>query len=138
MLYYHSDIYFPEYKIWKIHKNLLKYKSLEKKFNNSLSEVAQRWQRWSIKMLFLKLSQYLQENTRVESLCNKVADLQTCNVIKKKLQQRCFPMNTIVNIAESSRTLFFTIIWKRLFLLLELFCIKNLLILATRILHLTY
>ena len=74
----------------------------------------------------------------LQPLCNKVADLQTCNVIKKRLQQRRFPMVTIVNIGKSLRTPFLTIIWKRLLLILEVFCVKTLLILAMRMLHLTY
>ena len=74
----------------------------------------------------------------LESLCNKVADLQTCNVIKKRHQRRCFPMNTVVNIAKSLRTPFLTIIWQRLLLPLEVFCIKTLLISTMRMLHLTY
>ena len=42
MMYCHTGMYFLEQKIWKIHKNLLKYKSLEKEFNNSSLEVATR------------------------------------------------------------------------------------------------
>ena len=38
-----------------------------------------------------------------ESLFNKVPVLQTCNFIKKRLQQRCFPVNT----AKFLRTVFF-------------------------------
>ena len=68
----------------------------------------------------------------LESFCNKVADLQICNVIKKRLQHRCFP----VNIAKSLRTPILKIIWKRLLLPLEVFCIRTLLILAMRMLHL--
>ena len=30
----------------------------------------------------------------LESLFNKVADLQICNFIKKRLKHRCFPVNT--------------------------------------------
>ena len=29
----------------------------------------------------------------LESLCNEVAGLQACKVIKKRFQHRCFPMN---------------------------------------------
>ena len=36
----------------------------------------------------------------MESLSNKAADFKTCSVIKKRLQQSCFP----VNIAKSLRT----------------------------------
>ena len=42
IMYYHTGIHFPEKKIWKIHKHSLKYKNLEKEFNNSSSEVATR------------------------------------------------------------------------------------------------
>ena len=31
----------------------------------------------------------------LESLFNKVADLQACNVLKKRLQYRCFPINLV-------------------------------------------
>ena len=34
MMYYHTAMYFSDYKIWKVHENLLKYKSLEEEFNN--------------------------------------------------------------------------------------------------------
>ena len=70
----------------------------------------------------------------MKSLSNKVADLKTCNVIKKKLQQRCFP----VSITKSVRTSILKIICKQLLLPLEVFCIKNLLIFAIRMLHLAY
>ena len=54
----------------------------------------------------------------LESLFNKVADLQACNVIKKRLQYGCFP----VNIAKSLKAAILKIICKRLLLPLELFC----------------
>ena len=54
----------------------------------------------------------------LESLFNKVADLQACNVIKKRLQYWCFP----VNIAKSLRAAILKIICKRVLLPLELFC----------------
>ena len=50
----------------------------------------------------------------LESLFNKVADLRTSNVIKK----RCF----LVNIAKSLRTSSLKVIFKGLLLPLELFC----------------
>ena len=50
----------------------------------------------------------------LKSLFNKVADLQTSNVIKK----RCF----LVNIAKSLRTSILKIIFKGLLLPLRLFC----------------
>ena len=75
-------------------------------------------QRCSIKKLLLKISQSVTGKPPVlESLFNKVADLQACNVIKKRLQYVCFP----VNITKSLRTAILKIICKRL-LPLELFC----------------
>ena len=45
-------------------------------------------------MSFLKISQYLQQNTFVGRLFfNKVAGLQVCNCIKKRLQHKRFPVN---------------------------------------------
>ena len=54
----------------------------------------------------------------MESLFNKVADLQSCNVAKKRFQHTCFP----VNIGKSFRTPILKIICKRLLLPLEEFC----------------
>ena len=54
----------------------------------------------------------------LESLFSKVADLQVCNVIKKRPQYRCFP----VNIAKSLRAAILKIICERLLLPLELSC----------------
>ena len=54
----------------------------------------------------------------LESLLNKVSDIQTCNVIKKRLQYGQFP----VNIAKSLRAAILKIICKRLLLPLKLFC----------------
>ena len=45
------------------------------------------------KRLFLKILQCSLENTCVESLFNKVADLQVCNFITKILWHICFSMN---------------------------------------------
>ena len=71
----------------------------------------------------LKNLQYsLQKIPVLESLYNKVAGLKACSVIKKRLQHRCFPVN----------------IAKRLLLPLEVFYIRNLLILALRMFHLAY
>ena len=55
----------------------------------------------------------------LESLFNKVADLQACDFIKKRLQYGCFP----VNITKSFRAAILKIICKRLLLPLELICI---------------
>ena len=45
------------------------------------------------KKLFLKNSQYWQENICVKSVFNKVTDLKACNFIKNRLQHRCFPVH---------------------------------------------
>ena len=51
--------------------------------------------RCSIKKAVLKIFGILTGKTCVgASFFNKVADLQACNFIKKKLQHRCFPVNT--------------------------------------------
>ena len=54
----------------------------------------------------------------LESLFNKAADLLACNVIKKRLQNRCF----VANIAKSLRTTILKINCERLLLPLEVFC----------------
>ena len=46
MMYYHTGIYFPDKKIWKIHKNSLEYKILEEELKNSSSEAATRGVLW--------------------------------------------------------------------------------------------
>ena len=70
----------------------------------------------------------------MESLSNNVVDLKACNVIKKRLQHRCFSEN----IAKPFKSIYFQIFCKRLVLPLEVFCIRNLLIVAMRMLHLAY
>ena len=47
------------------------------------------------KQLFLKILQYPQETSVSvqQKCCRNVADLQTCNFIKKRPQHRCFPVN---------------------------------------------
>ena len=54
--------------------------------------------------VFLNILQYFQESTFVGAFFNKVAGLQAYNVIKERLQRRCFP----VNIAKILRTGFLT------------------------------
>ena len=54
--------------------------------------------------------------------------------MKERLQHRCFP----VNIAKSLRTSILKIICKQLLLPLEVFCVRNLLILAITMLYLVY
>ena len=58
--------------------------------------------RCSSKCGFLKVSQYLQENTCVGVFFNNVVDLKTCNFINRWIQHKCFP----VNIAKFLRTRF--------------------------------
>ena len=46
------------------------------------------------KYVFLKISEYSQENTCIiESLFNKAAGMKACYVNKKRLEHRCFPVN---------------------------------------------
>ena len=54
-------------------------------------EAATRGVLW--KKLFIKISQYSQENNCVGVSFNKV--VQVCNFIKKRLQHRCFPWNIV-------------------------------------------
>ena len=50
--------------------------------------------RCSIKKLFFRILQYSYENTCVAiSFFNKVAGTQSYNIIKQRLQDRCFPVN---------------------------------------------
>ena len=65
-------------------------------------------------------------------LSDKVAHLKACNIIKKRLQHRSFH----VNIAKSLKTYILNIICKWLLLPLEVFYIRNLLILAMTMLNL--
>ena len=80
-MYYDTGIYFLEEKIRKIHKHSLKYKILEEQ---------SPW--FSIKnpKNFFNIHR---KTTVFEPLFNKVADLQPCNFIKKRLLHRCFPVN---------------------------------------------
>ena len=47
----------------------------------------------AIKNMFLKFRNTLSKISVLESLFNKVAELQVCNFIKKWLQHTCFPVN---------------------------------------------
>ena len=49
--------------------------------------------RCSSKLLFLKVAQYLPENTYDGVNFNKILVIQACKFIKKRIQQRCFPVN---------------------------------------------
>ena len=57
----------------------------------------------------------------LESLFNKVAGLETYNFIQKRLQHRCFP----VSIAKFLRTPISKNVYKRLLLLVVIYCIKT-------------
>ena len=60
--------------------------------------------RYFLKKMFLKISQYSHEKKLVlESLFNKAPGLKDCNLIKKRVQQSCFP----VNIAKLSSATYF-------------------------------
>ena len=59
--------------------------------------------RCSSKYLFLKINFY-RKATVLESVFNKIAGLQVCNFVKKRLQHRCY----LVKFAKYIRTLFFT------------------------------
>ena len=56
------------------------------------------------KISVLKIIAISQQNTCVEVFFNKIAGLQACNFIKKRLQHRCFP----VKFTKFLRTPFFT------------------------------
>ena len=60
-------------------------------------------QRYSVKKMFLRISKYLQKNICVGVCFNKIAVLNACNFIIKRLQHRCI----FVNIAKCLRTSFF-------------------------------
>ena len=48
--------------------------------------------------MFLKISQYFQENTCVQvHLFNKVAALKTFDFIKKRLRRKRFPVNALLH-----------------------------------------
>ena len=64
------------------------------------------------KKLFVKISQYSQENTCAKSLLNKVAGHKVCNFIKKRLQHRFFS----INIGKFLKTPVLKNIWVRLVL----------------------
>ena len=55
-----------------------------------------------LKRLLLRILQYSQEKNCVGISFNKVAGLDACNIIKKRLKNKCF----FVNIAKFLRTVF--------------------------------
>ena len=70
-MYYHTEIYFPEQKIWKIHKHSLTY----------IEAVVQMC---SVKKVFLEISQkFTGKHLRLSLYFNKVAAQQTFVLVKK-------------------------------------------------------
>ena len=59
-----------------------------------ISVVKSSHRRCSIKNLFFKILCIHRKTLVLEPLFNKVAGLHACSFIKKRLQHRCFPMNT--------------------------------------------
>ena len=59
------------------------------------------------------MSRYTQYAPVLESLFDKVAGLQTCNVIKKRLQHMCFPVNIakLLKTAISMKTCEWLFLW---------------------------
>ena len=57
----------------------------------------------------------------LKPLFNKVADFQACCVVKKRLQNRCFPVD-ITKFLRESNYFILIIICKRLFLPLKVIC----------------
>ena len=47
------------------------------------------------KSCFVRFGKFHRKTTVIESLFNKVADLQACNFTKKRLQHRCFPVKFV-------------------------------------------
>ena len=74
----------------------------------------QRSSHWrcTVKKVFLKISQISQENIFVGVSFNKIEGLKTWNFIKKRLQDRCFPLK----FARFLRTLILKKICERLLL----------------------
>ena len=64
-------------------------------FTVHVRTIRSRHRRCCIKKLLSKVFQYPQEAPVLESIFKNVADLQTCNFIKKRPQHRCFPVNIV-------------------------------------------
>ena len=94
-------------KFWEIFKNSFFYRTpsaAASEHNKSIWKVCEAVaQRYSVKKVFLEISQNSQENTcaRVSFL---IKFLRPANLLKKRLWDRCFPMN----FAKFLRTPFFT------------------------------
>ena len=55
MMYYHTGIYCLEWKIWKIHKNSLKFKILKEQFNNFSGSIRSSRSQMFFKIGILKI-----------------------------------------------------------------------------------
>ena len=75
----------------------------EEKFKCSCSQAQKQPFANAINNILLKLGNIYSKISVLESLFNKVLELQACNFIKKLLQHSCFP----VNIGKFLRTKFF-------------------------------
>ena len=81
-------------------------------FSRNLSLQRSSHWRCTVKKVFLKISQISQENVFVGVSFNKIEGLKTWNFIKKRLQDRCFPLK----FARFLRTLILKKICERLLL----------------------
>ena len=59
---------------------------------NSVFIRSNHFRRCFVKMVFLKFNKNFSKSSVLEPLFNKVADLQTCNFTKNRLQHLCFPV----------------------------------------------
>ena len=85
--------------IWTI--SILYPKTFKESYHHIKFQKSIMNRKWSVKTLFLIVSQYSQENTCVGVFFfNKNEGLQACNFIKKRLQHRCF----LGNVAKFLRT----------------------------------
>ena len=75
-------------------RDLLKSGEQKKVSETYYAEAAVR--RCSSKQVSLKILQYSQQNTVLESLFDKAANLKGCNLIKKRLQHMCFPLSSFL------------------------------------------
>ena len=98
--YYSFMIWISGYTWWNGKTNEKRKTSSNSLYQNTKTVV----RRCSVKRFFLKISQSSQRNTCVGVSFNKVADIKTCNFIKKRHQHKSFP----VKFAKFLRTLFFT------------------------------
>ena len=64
-----------------------------KKYRSSQRRCRNIHQRYSVKKVFLKISQISQENTWIGVFFDKVEVLQSASFLRKRLQHKCFPVN---------------------------------------------